>query len=170
MKQLTFPKNLVTTVLALFLLAAVLAVPGLVFAQGKSADSTNMEILRDKLKADKKLVVAANMTLTDAEAKDFWPIYDEYQKELQALNTRLQKAIASYAEAYNGNTLTDDAAKKLVDEAMAIDEAEVQMRKAYATKLGKVLPGKKVARYLQIENKVRALVRYELAAGIPLVE
>lgn len=170
MKQLTFPKNLVTAALALFLLAAVLAIPGLVFAQEKSADSTNMEILAEKLKADKKLVVASNMTLTDAESKGFWPIYEEYQKDLQALNDRLKKTIESYAEAYNANTLTDEAAKKLIDEAIAIDEAEVQMRKTYATKLATVLPGKKVARYLQIENKIRALVRYELAAGIPLVE
>lgn len=169
MKQLTFKKNSVTF-LAVFLLVVVFAMPGLVIAQEKSADSTNMEILRDKLKADKKLMVAANMSLTDAEAKSFWPVYEEYQKELQALNARLKKTIESYAEAYNANTLTDETAKKLSDEAIAIDEAEVKMRKTYATKLAAVLPGKKAARYLQIENKVRALLRYELAAEIPLVE
>jgi hypothetical protein len=35
--------------------------------------------------------------------------------------------------------------------------------------LGKALPATKVARYLQIENKIRALVKFELAAQIPLV-
>lgn len=170
MKQFTFPKNVLTTILALFLLTAIVAAPGPAFAQEKSSDETNMEILREKLKADKKLMVAANMTLTDAEAKAFWPLYEEYQKELQAINARLEKTIESYAEAYNANTLTDEVAKKLSDEAMAIDEAEVQMRKTHAAKLATVLPGKKVARYMQIENKVRALVRYELAAQIPLVE
>jgi len=169
-KQLTFKKNFATTSLTLFLLAITIAAPGLAFTQEKAAVETNMEILRDKIKADKKLVVASNMTLTDAESKDFWPFYEAYQKDLQALNERLQKAITSYAEAYNANTLTDEAAKKLIDEAIAIDEAEVQQRKSYAAKLAKVLPGKKVARYLQIENKIRAAVRYELADGIPLVE
>ena len=170
MKRIIFPKNFATTVLAALLVAAVFALPVVGFAQEKSADETNMEILRDKIKADKKLVVAANMTLTDTEARAFWPLYDEYQKELQALNDRLGKTIESYADAYNANSLTDDTAKKLIDEVLAIDEAEAQMRKNQAAKLAKVLPGKKVARYLQIENKVRALVRYELAAGIPLVE
>ena len=170
MQRFKFKKNLVTIMLALFTLAIVFTVPGSVFAQEKSAEDTNMEILREKLKADKKLVVASNMTLTDVEAKGFWPVYEEYQKELQALNDRLKKTIESYAEAYNANTLTDEVAKKLIDEAIATDEAEAQMRKTYATKLATVLPGKKVARYLQIENKVRALLRYELAAGIPLVE
>ena len=170
MKQFTFQKRFTATIIMTFLVAAVCAVPASVFAQEESAEETNMEILKEKLKADKKLLVAANMSLTDAEAKAFWPIYEEYQKELQALNGRLETTITSYAEAYNANTLTDEAAKKLTDEALAIDESEVQMRKTYATKLAKVLPGKKVARYLQIENKIRAMVRYELAAGIPLVE
>jgi len=35
-----------------------------------------MQILRDKVKADKRLVVAANMDLNEAEGKAFWPIYD----------------------------------------------------------------------------------------------
>ena len=84
-------------------LTAVLA-----FAQSKSAD-TNMQILLDKVKADKKLVVAANMDLTDAEGKAFWPIYDAYQKDLQGFNERLGKTILAYADAYNKNSLTDAA-------------------------------------------------------------
>ena len=75
-----------------------------VFAQDQSSADANMQILRDKLKADKKLVVAANMELTDAEAKSFWPVYEAYQKDLQSLNERLKKAILSYADAYNNKT------------------------------------------------------------------
>jgi hypothetical protein len=141
-----------------------------VFAQDTSAADTNMQILREKVKADKKLVVAANMELTDAEAKGFWPVYESYQKDLQALNERLKKAILSYADAYNNKTLTDEKAKQLADEALAIDEQEIKMRRACATKLATILPGKKAARYLQIENKIRAALRYELAGGIPLME
>ncbi len=139
------------------------------FAQDKQSD-TNMQILLDKVKADKKLVVAANMGLNDAEGKAFWPIYDAYQKDLQVLNERLAKTILAYADAYNKNTLTDVLANRLTNEALAIDQDEITMRKTYSARLSKVLPGKKVARYLQIENKIRAAIRYELAAGIPLVQ
>ena len=152
--------------LTAFTIVAALAAP----AMAQTAGTSNMDILRQKLKADKKLVVAANMELTDAEAKGFWPVYDAYQKDLQSLNERLKKAILSYADAYNNRTLTDERAKQLADEAIAIDEKEIQMRKACAAKLASILPGKKAARYLQIENKVRAALRYELAGGIPLVE
>ena len=136
-------------------------------AQDKPAD--NMQILRDKLKADKKLLVASNMELTESEAKGFWPIYDEYQKELQKLNQRLGKVLESYADDNRGKSLTDDKAKKLIDEAVSIEQAEANIKSTFAPKLSKVLPVKKVARYLQIENKIRAVVRYDIAQGVPLV-
>lgn len=136
-------------------------------AQDKPAD--NMQILRDKIRADKKLVVASNMELTESEAKSFWPIYDEYQKDLQKINRRIVTLLESYADDLRGKSLTDEKAKKLIDEALAIDAAEANLKSAYAPKLSKALPVRKVARYLQIENKIRAVVRYDIAAGVPLV-
>ena len=139
-----------------------------VVAQDKPAD--NMQILRDKIKADKKLLVSANMELTESEAKGFWPVYEEYQKELTAINQRIGKLIESYAADYRSNTLTDEKAQKLIDEMVAIEKADGGLQASYAPKLGKVLPPKKVARYLQIENKIRAALKYELAANIPAVQ
>lgn len=146
--------------------AALAAVPAL--AQDKSAE-TNMQILLDKVRADKKLVVAANMDLNEAEGKVFWPLYDAYQKDLQAINARLGKTILAYAEAYNQNALTDDLARRLTNEALAIDQDELRLRTICASKLNGVLTAKKVARYLQIENKIRAAIRYDLASSIPLI-
>jgi hypothetical protein len=151
----------------LLALATLLALPAV--AQTKPA-SSDMEILRQKIKADKKLVVAANMELTEAEAKGFWPVYEAYQKELHALNDRVAKAVIAYADAYNKGPVSNETAKKLISEAIAIDEAEVKMRRAYLPKLEKVIPGMKVARYVQIESKIRAIIKYELAANIPLVQ
>ena len=138
-------------------------------AQDTQSD-TNMEILRDKVKADKKLVVAANMDLNEVEGKAFWPIYDAYQKDLVVLNERLGKAILAYADAYNKKTLTNAQAMQLSNEVLAIDQDEITLRKTYAAQLEKAIPGIKVARYLQIENKIRAAIRYDLAKGIPLVQ
>jgi hypothetical protein len=137
-------------------------------AQDKPAD--NMQILREKLRADKKLVVATNMELTESEAKAFWPIYGEYQKDLQKINQRLLKLLESYAADFRGKSLTDDNAKKLIEEAVAIEQAEANLKSTYAPKLSKSLPVKKVARYLQIENKIRAVIKYDLAQGVPLVQ
>ena len=139
--------------------------------QAQEATQMNMEILKEKVKADKKLIVATNMNLTDAEAKNFWPLYDGYQKELDQINQRLMTTIKGYADAFNAGKgeISDDTAKKLMTEALAVEESEVKLRQSYAAKLGKALPATKVARYLQIENKIRAIVKFELASQIPLV-
>jgi hypothetical protein len=157
-------KMLLWSLIAAFALAGA---PG--YAQDRSADM-NMQILRDKLKADKKVLVAANMQLTDAEAKAFWPIYDEYQTDLSAINKRLGEGILAYANAYKAGPISDASAKKFLDEAIAIDDAEARLRKDYAAKLTGAIPAAKAARYLQIESKIRAAIRYELAAEIPLVQ
>jgi len=149
-------------------LMAVMAFPIPAVTQDKPAD--NMQVLREKIKADKKLLVATNMELTESEAKGFWPVYEEYQKDLAVINQRIVKLIESYAADYRTNTLTDEKAKKLIDEFVAIEQAEAGLKASYVPKLSKVLPPKKVARYLQIENKIRALVKYELASGVPLVQ
>ena len=154
---------------ALLVAAALLAAPA--FAQGKPAadkPADSMQILREKLKADKKLVVAANMELTESEAKGFWPVYEEYQKELHKINDRLAMVIVAYAKEYNARSLTDDKASKLLDEALAVEESETKLKRWFVPKLAKVLPGRKVARYLQIENKIRAIVKYEIAGEVPL--
>jgi hypothetical protein len=130
----------------------------------------NMQILADKIKADKKLVVAANMGLSESEAKGFWPVYEAYQKDLQKVNERIGKLVLDYADAYNKGPVVNDTAKKLLGEMLAIEESEVKLKRSYVPKLEKVLPAWKVARYIQIENKVRAIVKYELAAQVPLVE
>ncbi|HET8698906.1 MAG TPA: hypothetical protein VFO94_15570, partial [Gammaproteobacteria bacterium] len=132
-------------------------------AQEKAEHATsNMDILRDKLAADKRLIVAENLMLTEGQAKAFWPMYDEYQKAVTALNERTSKLIAAYADAYNRGPVSDSSARKLLDEAIAIDEAEVALRKTYASKLIGVVPTIEAARYLQIENKIRAVVNYDL--------
>jgi hypothetical protein len=147
-------------------LAALIALPA--FAQDKPASS--MEFLRQKLQADKKLVVAQAMQLTEAEAPGFWPVYDAYQADLGKINAQLGQVIKRYAEAYRTDTLTNEKAQGLMDELLKIEEAEVDLKRAYVPKLSAVLSPVKVTRYIQIENKIRALIKYELAETIPLAQ
>jgi hypothetical protein len=148
--------------LALLLLASV----SVAVAQDKSAD--NMQILVEKVKADKKLLVAENMQLTEAEAKAFWPVYEKYQAELFLIRSRTLRLIADYAAAYD--TMTNATAKKLLDESMKIEKLRLKLAAAYLPKFRAVLPDTRVVRYYQIENKINAGLYYELAANIPLVK
>ena len=147
-------------------LVVVLAMVFSVSAQEKPAD--NMQIVLEKIRADKKLLVAENMQLTEAEAKAFWPVYDQYQNELFLLRSRTAKLIKDYADAYE--KMTNDTAKKLLDEFMTIETLGPKLRQTYLPKFRKVLPEVKVVRYYQIENKIKAALMYELAANIPLMK
>ena len=138
-------------------------------AMAQTTGTTNMDILRQKVKADKKLVVAQNLQLTDAEGTEFWPVYDAYQKDLQQLNQRMAGVILAYATAYNKGPVANDVAKKLLDEAWR-RRGRGEVEGDLVPKVLAALPATKAARYIQIENKIRAAIRYELAAGIPLVE
>lgn len=131
-------------------------------------ESSDMQILKEKLRADKKLLVAQNMQLTEAEAKKFWPVYEQYQDELFILRMRSLDLIKTYAEKYE--SMTNALAKKLLDEFLTIEGLRQKVREAYLPKFRKVLPEIKVARYYQIENKINAVVNYELASEIPLLK
>jgi len=158
-------KSVVTMLFFLIVTCLFLGEP--VWAQ--DAANANMEILMEKVKADKKLVVAMNMNLSDVEAKGFWPIYNDYQADLQKVNQRMGVLISDYADAYNSGSISDDTAGKLIKEWLQAEAEEMKLRGANVKKLAKVLPAQKVMRYLQIENKIRALVKFGLAAEIPLV-
>jgi hypothetical protein len=151
---------------AIMLITLGFAMPGL--AQDKPPN--NLEIIHEKLKADKKLIVTKYMELTESEAKQFWPVYEEYQKDLQKLNERLGSLLQSYAAEHRSNSLSDEKAKKLLDDWLALDKDEATHRRTYAGKVLNVLPAKKAARYLQIENEFRVLLKYDLAATVPLVQ
>ena len=132
--------------------------------------ANNMEIVHEKLKADKKLIVSKYMDLTESEAKNFWPVYDEYQKDLQKIHERLGSLLQSYAAEHRSQSLTDEKAKKLLDEWLTLEQDDAKQRKSYVPKVLKALPAKKSARYLQIENEYRMLLNYDLAATVPLVQ
>ena len=153
--------------LAVILLSmAVLMIAGSpCLAAEKQAD--NMDIVREKIKADKKLLVAENMQLTESEAKSFWPVYEDYQNELFLLQSRSIRLIKDFAAVYL--EMTDRDARKLLDEYLAIEELRLKLRHGYLPKFRKVLSDRKAARYYQIENKIHAIINYEIANDIPLV-
>jgi hypothetical protein len=135
-------------------------------AQDTPAD--NMEIVKEKVRADKKLFIATNMDLTESEDKAFWPVYEAYQAELGKLRDRDSNLIDEFAA--NFETMSDDAAKKLLEDSLSIDSAYLKLRKSYLAKFRDVLPDKKVARYYQLENKIEAVLKYEQAKRIPLIQ
>lgn len=150
------------------LIGAVVAglLSGVARAQDKPADQ--MDLLREKARADKKLVVAEALALTESEAKAFWPVYNAYQSDMVGHYDKMLQLIDRFAKAYD--SMTDDTAMKLLNDYLALEASHVALLKSYVPRFQKVLPALKVARLYQVENKMRALVNIELARQIPLVK
>ncbi len=134
--------------------------------QEKPAD--DMEIVREKVRADKKLLVSMNMGLTESEAKKFWPIYDRYQLGLDRLVDRQLEIIETFAKNYD--TMSDAIARQLLEDYLLLEDDRLALRQAYLPKFRGAIPEIKVARYYQIENKIQAIVDVDLAANVPLVK
>ena len=135
-------------------------------AQPISTES--MDIVREKLRADKKFFIASNMELTEAEGKAFWPVYEQYQPELMKLGEQKLQLIKKFSD--NFETMSDEKAKELLNEYLAIDTTRHKVRLQFLPKFREVLSQKKVARYYQLEQKAYAAANYELAANIPLLK
>ena len=160
-------------ILAAVMFAAALGAQEPACAEGSVADVTDMQALRSAVRADKKAFVASTLKLTPLEEKRFWPIYDNYQRVLDATNRRL--ALAVEAVVTLDKPISDLYARNLANDLIAADEAEVKARRALHNRLmrgvpTRVLPPRKAARYLQLESKIRAMQDYDVATGIPLVK
>ena len=153
----------------LFVLVSLIALAGVLPARAQEKQADTMQLVAEKVKADKKLLVSRNLPLTESEAKVFWPVYEAYQKDLDIINQRIARLVAGYVEAFDADNVTDEKAREMLDEIVSIEKAEGGLKGRYVPKLTAVLTAKKVARYLQIENKIRAVVKYDLAVNIPLV-
>jgi hypothetical protein len=151
-----------------FVVAVALAVAFAPRAGTQTVDQwTGIQQLQADLKSDRQAVVAANLPLSEDEARAFWPVYKEYRGEVEQLGDRLGSLIVAYAE--NLPTMTDTKAEAFFEESLAIDRDRLAVREKYVPKMRTVLPATKAVRFFQIENKLDAIVNVALASEIPLV-
>jgi hypothetical protein len=145
------------------LIRALLLLPVHTMATG---NDDSRELAREAIHTNKKLVVAANMNLNTNEKEGFWAVYEDYQKDIGKLYGRTADLIEEFA--INFESLTDDKASELMDSYLKIEADSLKLKKSYLGKFKKVLPAQKVLRYYQIENKIEAIIDYELVDKIPL--
>ncbi len=132
-----------------------------------AVQASETDLGRAMVQVERKRMIELNMGLSMEEAKEFWPIYRQYEVEIGRVYDRQIQLIKNYATEYE--TLDEDRSIELLKEAQDIRREELKVRKKYVKRFKKVLPPKKVVRYYQIENKLDAIIDFELAAEIPLI-
>ncbi|HET6513592.1 MAG TPA: hypothetical protein VFG09_00365 [Thermodesulfovibrionales bacterium] len=156
-----------TLIFVLMLTVAMLLNGGFSFASEEKQIDQDIQLLRKDLRSQKKQIIAANMELTDAEAEKFWPVYDQYTAETTKIYDTRFALIKEYAENYP--KMTDAEAQSLLERWLGTDESFVQVRMKYIPLFEKVLPGKKAARFFQIDKRLGLLLDIQLISQIPLI-
>jgi hypothetical protein len=137
-------------------------------AQVTGSPNDDTQILISQIQSDKRAVVLQAMAMSDAEVKAFTPIYDSYQAENKVLFQKASDLIDKYASNYD--SMTDAAAKDILKDVLKLKDDRQSLLKSYAKKFGKVLPATKVLRWVQIENKLNAVLDAQAARIIPLTK
>lgn len=154
------------------LAAALVAIacPLLVSAQDESVQLQRIradeQIILSQIMTEKHQIVLKTLALDDAQVQAFTPIYDKYQVERKKLFDRAADLLDLYASNYE--SMTDDAARKILQDWFSLQDDEVALTRRYAKQIEKVLPPAKVIRFVQIENKLDTLLRLKAVANIPL--
>ena len=136
-------------------------------AQSNNVSDQDIEMLRADLRAQRKQIVAQNMTLTADEATKFWPIFDQYRQEAIKPNDDRWAVIKEYAENYS--TMTDAQAQDYMKRSTALDQQLLSLRMKYVPIFEKVISAKKTALLFQIDRRVDLLINLQLSAVIPMV-
>ncbi|MGH7786828.1 MAG: hypothetical protein ACRERC_08170 [Candidatus Binatia bacterium] len=133
-----------------------------------ASDEAGLRVLLDTIRANRKDLIAVNLNLSADEGAKFWPLYDRYQAEISATGDRAVAIVEDYTT--NFRDLSNDKALQLMGDYLAAEADRVAVRRTYLPEFAKVLPGRTVARFYQIENKMDAIIRYDLAATIPVID
>lgn len=133
-----------------------------------TASEATADVLLSTLRANRKAFVAVNLQLTDEQAKAFWPLYDEYAQQIGAIGDRVATLVADYEKSFKD--LSDEKALQLITGYLDAEAERAKLRRSYVDQFAKILPGRTVARFFQLENKIDAVLRYELAKSIPVVD
>jgi hypothetical protein len=128
----------------------------------------DIAMLRKDIRSQKKQLIAANITLTDAEAQAFWPVYDQYTAELVGINHDKYALIKEYAQNYG--SITDAQADDWAQRSLKLDADVAALRLKYWPNFRKLLPAKKAALYEQVERRAQMLIDIQLASQIPLLQ
>lgn len=142
--------------------------PALAAEPAAPASETKLDLLLSSIRANRKALIAVNLNLTPEQDQKFWPLYDQYQKEMNVVGDRMGAIVKEYIESFQ--TISDEKALQLSTDYLDAEAERIKIKRNYIGEFAKILPGRTVARFYQLENKMDAVIRYDLASTIPVVD
>jgi len=149
-------------------LAQTVPSTGLAVTNGENSLDQQMALMHRQVDSMKRQILAANLRLTDTEAIDFWPVYDQYSAELKRITDTKNALIKEYVEDYG--SLTDEQADSLILRWLDSDIAAFELQRKYLPIFRKALPGKVTATFFQVEHRINAMIDLQLTSELPLMQ
>ena len=137
-------------------------------SRNSTISNRDLELLRHDLRAKRKQLIAANLKLTQDEAAKFWPVYDQYIKELIAINDKKFALIQQYADNYG--KMSDFESLLFIRNWLDSDIETTQLRQKYVPMVSKVLDGKKTATFFQLDRRIAMMLELQVSSQMPLVQ
>ena len=128
---------------------------------------TDLSLLRRDLRGDKKKLIALNLPLTETEATQFWPVYDQYALDMSKHYDEFYGLIKNYTA--NQKTLTDAEADSMIKRWADIQVELSKTRQKYIPIVEKVIPARKAALFFQVDRRLYALMDIQVASQLPLL-
>lgn len=129
---------------------------------------TYANLLRQDVKTQKVAIISQLMVLTPDQAAKFWPIYQDYDKELTKLGDEKYQGIKKFAENYGA--MNDQVASELAIKALDLEARRTELKKRTVQKMSQALSPKVAGRFLQIENQLLMVLDLQIASSLPIVE
>jgi Spy/CpxP family protein refolding chaperone len=134
----------------------------------RAVSGEDIKLFRKDVKSIRKQLIAANMDLTDAQAQQFWPVFDQYTAELAAIYDKKFALLKDYAQ--NSDALTDEQAESYIQGRAEVEQSIAQLRLKYFPIFRKVLSGKATAFFFQLDWRLALVVDVQLASETPVIE
>lgn len=138
------------------------------FAQIDSFDESYIDKLKEDVDATSKEIVSDNLTLTESQAKMFWPLYEEYMAARNPIMETRLKTVSDYMQNYS--SMNDKTADELMNRSLLAEQELLDLKKEYLKKMSEVLPATLVGKYYQIENRISGLIDLVRMSSIPLIK
>jgi hypothetical protein len=134
----------------------------------QAVSDQDIKLFRRDVRTIRKQFIAANMDLTDAEAQQFWPVFERYTAELAAIHDKKFALLKDYAQNYD--SITDEQAESYIMGRAAVEQSMAELRLKYLPIFRKVLSGKTTAFFFQLDWRLALIVELQLASETPVIE
>jgi hypothetical protein len=161
----------------ILIVALLVCAPGVRAQTGQQAgtspgsNSQNIQayiaLLRLNVRQQKAEMMGAVMQLSAADAAKFWPIYEQYDKELAKLNDQRVANIQEYASSYD--QMTDAKADELIQKAMSYRKQRSDLLAKYYQQVKQALGGITAARFVQVEDQLLLIIDLQIDSSLPVV-